>query len=87
MHEVVGERLFAVGFCFGGNMVWRLATSNEPRLTAAAPYYGPFPDGATFTDADHAFFNETGARFNPIAATEAWRRTLNWFDTFNRHDD
>jgi carboxymethylenebutenolidase len=116
-----GKKLFAVGYCFGGNMVWRLLTSNEPRLAAAAPYYGPFPDGATFagshaevlgiyggldtrvgatrpaakaaleaaklrfelltfTDADHAFFNETGARFNPIAATEAWRRTVNWFD-------
>ena len=27
-----------------------------------------------------AFFNDTGARFNPHAATEAWRRMLNWFD-------
>jgi dienelactone hydrolase len=34
----------------------------------------------TFNDADHAFFNDTGARFNPHAAAEAWRRTLNWFD-------
>jgi carboxymethylenebutenolidase len=116
-----GRKLFAVGYCFGGNMVWRLLTSNEPRLAAAAPYYGPFPDGGNFagsraavlgvyggldtrvgatrpaakaaleaanlkhellvfTEADHAFFNDTGARFNPHAATEAWRRTLNWFD-------
>lgn len=121
-----GKKLFAVGFCFGGNMVWRLLTSNEPRLAAAAPYYGPFPDGATFagsraavlgiyggldtrvgatrpaakaaleaarlkfelltfTEADHAFFNDTGARFNPHAATEAWRRTLNWFDAVDDH--
>ena len=34
----------------------------------------------TFTEADHAFFNDTGARFNPHAATEAWHRVLNWFD-------
>ena len=34
----------------------------------------------TFTEADHAFFNDTGARFNPHAAAEAWRRVLNWFD-------
>jgi carboxymethylenebutenolidase len=123
-----GKKLFAVGFCFGGNMVWRLLTSNEPRLTAAAPFYGPFPEGGnfagsraavlgiyggldtrvgatrpaakaaleaarlkhellTFTEADHAFFNDTGARFNPHAATEAWRRTVNWFDAVNdRHD-
>lgn len=124
-----GKKLFAIGYCFGGNMVWRLLTSNEPRLAAAAPFYGPFPDGATFagsraqvlgvyggldtrvgatkpaakaaleaarlkfelltfTEADHAFFNDTGARFNPHAATEAWRRTLNWFDSIDgRHDD
>ena len=102
-------------------MVWRLLTSNEPRLSAAAPFYGPFPEGGnfagsraavlgvyggldarvnatrpaakaaldaaklkyeliTFSEADHAFFNDTGARFNPHAATEVWRRTLNWFD-------
>ncbi|WP_112263948.1 dienelactone hydrolase family protein [Lentzea terrae] len=119
--RVRGKKLCAVGYCFGGNMVWRLLTSNEPRLAAGAAYYGPFPEGGTFagsraavlgvyggldarvnatrpaakaaleaarlkyelltfTEADHAFFNDTGARFNPHAATEVWRRTLNWFD-------
>ncbi|MEJ3747516.1 dienelactone hydrolase family protein [Actinomycetes bacterium KLBMP 9797] len=119
--RVPGKKLAAIGFCFGGAMVWRLLASNEPRLAAAAPFYGPFPEGGdlagsraavlgvyggldarvnatrpaakaaldaagrryellTFTEADHAFFNDTGARFNPHAATEAWRRTLNWFD-------
>jgi carboxymethylenebutenolidase len=119
--RVRGKKLAAIGFCFGGNMVWRLLTSGERRLAAGAPFYGPFPEGATFegsraavlgvyggldarvnatqpaakaaldaarlkyelltfTEADHAFFNDTGARFNPHAATEAWRRALNWFD-------
>jgi carboxymethylenebutenolidase len=121
------KRLAAIGFCFGGAMVWRLLASREPRLAAAAPFYGPFPEGGdlrgsraavlgvyggldarvnatqpaakaaleaarlehellTFTEADHAFFNDTGARFNPHAAAEAWRRALNWFDAANgRH--
>jgi carboxymethylenebutenolidase len=124
--RVRGRKLAAIGFCFGGAMVWRLLTSNEPRLAAAAPFYGPFPEGGTFagsraavlgvyggldarvnatraaakaaieaahlkhelltfTEADHAFFNDTGARFNPHAATEAWRRTLNWFDAARHH--
>jgi carboxymethylenebutenolidase len=119
--RVRGRPLAAIGFCFGGGMVWRLLASREPRLSAAAPFYGPFPEGGslkgsraevlgvyggldarvnasipaartaleaarlkheliTFTEADHAFFNDTGARFNPHAAAEAWRRTLNWFD-------
>jgi carboxymethylenebutenolidase len=127
--RVRGKRLTAIGFCFGGAMVWRLLTSNEPRLAAAAPFYGPFPEGGsfrgsraavlgvyggldarvnatrpaaraaldaadlkyellTFTEADHAFFNDTGARFNPPAAAEAWRRALNWFDAADRrHHD
>jgi len=116
-----GKKLSAIGFCFGGAMVWRLLAAGESRLAAAAPFYGPFPEGGdlsrsraavlgvyggldarvnatrpaakaaleaarrryellTFTEADHAFFNDTGARFNPHAATEAWRRTLNWFE-------
>jgi len=123
--RVRGRKLAAIGFCFGGAMVWRLLASNEPRLAAAAPFYGPFLEGGdlrgsraavlgvyggldarvnasqpaakaaleaarlkhellTFTEADHAFFNDTGARFNPHAATEAWRRALNWFDDAGR---
>ena len=43
----VGKRqpLGATGFCFGGGMVWRLLAAREPRLAAAAPFYGPFPTG------------------------------------------
>lgn len=127
--RVRGKKLAAIGFCFGGAMVWRLLTSSEPRLAAAAPFYGPFPEGGsfegsraavlgvfggldtrvnatlpaaraaleaerlkyellTFAEANHAFFNDTGARFNPHAAAEAWRRALNWFGAAgNRHDD
>jgi carboxymethylenebutenolidase len=126
--RVPGRKLAAIGFCFGGAMVWRLLASAEPRLAAAAPFYGPFPEGGdlsgsraavlgvyggldarvnatlpaakaaleaaglkhellTFTEADHAFFNDTGARFNPHAATEVWRRTLNWFDAAGDHRD
>jgi carboxymethylenebutenolidase len=118
--------LAAIGFCFGGGMVWRLLASGEPRLAAAAPFYGPFPSGGrldgsraavlgvyggldarvnatrpaakaaleaaglehellTFTEADHAFFNDTGPRYNPSAAAEAWHRVLKWFHAA-RHD-
>jgi carboxymethylenebutenolidase len=119
------KKLTAIGFCFGGGMVWRLLASAEPRLAAAAPFYGPFPEGGRLTgsraavlgvyggldtrvnetqgaaraaleaarleheilifgEANHAFFNDTGARFNPPAAAEAWHRTLNWFDAARR---
>ena len=35
-----------------------------------------------FTEADHAFFNDTGQRFNLPAAAEAYRQTLRWFEKF-----
>ena len=110
----------AIGFCFGGGMVWRLLAAGERRLQAAAPFYGPFPAGGdlrraraavlgvyggldervnatreparlaleaadltyrvqTFTEANHAFFNDTGMRFNVPAAEEAWHQVLAWF--------
>jgi carboxymethylenebutenolidase len=44
----VGRRpLGAIGFCFGGGMIWRLLAAREPRLAAAAPFYGPFPTGGS----------------------------------------
>jgi carboxymethylenebutenolidase len=44
-----GAHLGAVGFCFGGGMVWTLLASGEPRLAAAAPFYGPLPDATDFS--------------------------------------
>jgi carboxymethylenebutenolidase len=121
--RVQGKRMAAIGFCFGGGMVWRLLAAGERRLSAAAPFYGPFPEGGDlrhanaavlgvyggldarvgatrpaaqaaiaaaglksriliFTEADHAFFNDSGARFNAPAAAEAYRQTLRWFGRF-----
>jgi len=119
--RVPGKKLAAVGFCFGGGMVWLLLASSEPRLSAAVPFYGPLPDGADFAGskaavlgiyaeldarvnatrdaaesalqraglpheivtapgADHAFFNDTGPRYNADAAAQAYRRVLDWFE-------
>jgi len=121
--RVPRKRIGAVGFCFGGGMVWLLLTSGERRLAAAAPFYGPFPEGGdlrgsraavlaiygglddrvnatrdeaqaalraarlkhqivTFAGAQHAFFNDTGTRFHPGAAAEAYRRLIDWYDRF-----
>jgi carboxymethylenebutenolidase len=116
-----GQKLGAIGFCFGGGMVWTLLASGEPRLAAAAPFYGPLPDGAdfsgspdaavlgiyaeqdarvnasreaataaleqagltheivTYPGANHAFFNDTGPRYDQAAATQAYAKVLDWF--------
>jgi carboxymethylenebutenolidase len=33
-------------------------------------------------DADHAFFNDTGPRYNAAAAADAWQRLLDWLDRY-----
>lgn len=35
-----------------------------------------------YPDADHAFFNDTGTRYNPAAAEDAWKQTLSWFEEY-----
>jgi carboxymethylenebutenolidase len=48
-------KIGAIGFCFGGGMVWQLVQSGEPRLAAAAPFYGTTPDeGPDFADSKAA---------------------------------
>src|SRR4051794_18411023 len=39
-----GGKVAAVGFCWGGGFVNRLAVAAGDKLTAAIPYYGPAPD-------------------------------------------
>ncbi len=35
-----------------------------------------------YPDADHAFFNDTGQRYQKTAAEQAWTRTQAWFDRY-----
>lgn len=116
-------KIGAIGFCFGGGMTWLLLASKEPRVAAAAPFYGPLPDNpdfrgskaavlgiygeldqrvtssrddaeaalkraglthemVTYKNANHAFFNDTGPRYNPTAAAQAYQKVLAWFDKY-----
>lgn len=53
--RVPGAKVGAIGFCFGGGMVWEFVASGEKRLAAAAPFYGTTPeDGADFSDSNAA---------------------------------
>ncbi|HEY3473267.1 MAG TPA: dienelactone hydrolase family protein [Anaerolineales bacterium] len=38
-----------------------------------------------YDNADHAFHNDTGGRYNPEAARDAWERTLAWFEQYVRN--
>jgi carboxymethylenebutenolidase len=37
-----------------------------------------------YPNADHAFNNDTGSRYNPEAAQDSWARSLAWFDQYVR---
>lgn len=117
--RVPGARLGAIGFCFGGGMVWALLDAGDKRLAAAIPFYGPAPAAPDFTgnraavlgvyaelDArvnasretaeaaltaagldheiktypgvDHAFFNDTGQRYDAEQAAAAYADVLDW---------
>ena len=38
-----------------------------------------------YEGADHAFHNDTGGRYNPEAARDAWEQTLTWFEQYVRN--
>ena len=38
-----------------------------------------------YQGADHAFHNDTGGRYNPEAARDAWEKTLAWFEQYVRN--
>jgi carboxymethylenebutenolidase len=44
------QKIAVIGFCFGGGMTWALLAAGEPRLSAAAPFYGPTPANADFSE-------------------------------------
>ena len=56
----------------------RVNASRE-RAAAALERAGLVHDIRTFEGADHAFFNDTGARHDPAAAADAWAALLAWF--------
>jgi len=65
-------KLGAVGFCFGGGMIWQLIASKDPRLEAAAPFYGTPPTNPDFTGSNAAvlaFYGELDTRVNATRAT------------------
>ena len=60
-----------IGFCFGGAVVWDFLTIEEPRLLAAAPFYGTTPDDPVFRTkaAVFAVYAENDARVNATRDT------------------
>ncbi|QZT64900.1 dienelactone hydrolase family protein [Mycolicibacterium austroafricanum] len=52
--------------------------ATEPVAEAALRKAGLVHELVTEPGANHAFFNDTGDRYDPVAAADAWSRTLDW---------
>lgn len=53
--------------------------ASRPAAVAALEKAGLPHDVYIADGADHAFFNDTGPRYDPVAANEAWRRVQAWY--------
>ena len=53
-----------------------------PEIEAAMQANNKIFEKRIYPDADHAFNNDTGPRYNPEAAQDAWQRTLAWFGKY-----
>ncbi len=56
--------------------------ATEPVARAALEKAGLVFELVTEPDANHAFFNDTGDRYNATAAEDAWRRVQDWFTRY-----
>jgi carboxymethylenebutenolidase len=57
-------------------------TSSEAAAKAALDRAGLINEIVVEPNADHAFFNDTGPRYNAAAADDAWGRVLEWFGRY-----
>ena len=56
--------------------------ATEPVAKAALEKAGLVHELVTEPNANHAFFNDTGDRYNAVAADDAWRRVQDWLTKY-----
>ncbi|HET9911906.1 MAG TPA: dienelactone hydrolase family protein [Anaerolineales bacterium] len=59
--------------------------SGIPEIEQAMQENNKVYEKMVYADADHAFHNDTGSRYNAEAAKDAWERTLAWFEQYVRN--
>jgi carboxymethylenebutenolidase len=65
--RVPGAKLGAIGFCFGGGMMWQLLAA-DPRLASVTPFYGQWT-GGDLSNASAAVLAFYGELDNRITST------------------
>jgi carboxymethylenebutenolidase len=59
--------------------------SGIPAIEQAMAENNKIYEKMIYQGADHAFHNDTGPRYHPEAAKDAWERTLAWFEQYVRN--
>jgi carboxymethylenebutenolidase len=59
--------------------------SGIPPIEEAMAANNKIYEKVIYPNADHAFHNDTGSRYNPEAAKDAWDRMLAWFEQYVRN--
>jgi carboxymethylenebutenolidase len=57
-------------------------TGSQATAKAALDRVGLVNDLVVEPNADHAFFNDTGPRYNAAAAADAWQRLVDWLGRY-----
>jgi len=57
-------------------------TSTAATMETAMQQAGKTFEKVIYPNTDHAFFNDTGTRYNAEAAQDAWAKMLAWFDRY-----
>jgi len=78
--DFAGSKNVAV-LAFYGALDQRV-TSTQPIVKAALDKAGMVNQLVVEPDANHAFFNDTGDRYNATAASDAWRQVQDWFTKY-----
>ena len=80
--DSVLENLTAPVLYFFGEQDHHLPAADVDRLEQFIKRTGRSGGVVRYPDADHAFFNDTGPRYNADAAKKAWPKVLDWFGKY-----
>ncbi|MUL49111.1 dienelactone hydrolase family protein [Mycobacterium sp. CBMA293] len=79
-HDFSGSKQAAVLAFYGAKD--ERVTSSKDAAAAALEQAGMVHQMVVEPDADHAFFNDTGPRYNGTAAADAWKQLQSWLDKY-----
>lgn len=77
-HDFAGSRQAAVLAFYGAKD--ERVTAGKDAAAAALEQAGMVHQIVVEADADHAFFNDSGPRYNAAAAADAWKQTESWME-------